>query len=62
MDVEQTVRPDMERVEKSIPAFDRDAWEKNIRRVFPRSSAGILKIEESAGKNDEKSAFGRRIK
>ena len=48
----KTVRPDMERVEKSIPAFDRDAWEKNIRRVFPRSSAGILKIEESARKND----------
>lgn len=48
----KTVRPDRNRVEKAILAFDREAWENNIRRVFPKSSAGILEIEESARKND----------
>ena len=55
----KTVRPDMERVEKAIPAFDREAWEKNIRRVFPKSSEGILAREVSARKNDPE---GRRAR
>ncbi len=48
----RTVRPDMSRVEKAIPSFDREAWEANIRRVFPKSSDGILEMEISARKND----------
>ena len=55
----KTVRPDMARVENAIQAFDRNAWEENIRRVFPKAAEGILAIEPAAKKNDPS---GRRLR
>ena len=44
--------PDRARAEAFISAFDREAWEKDVRRIFGKTADEILKIEEKAQKND----------
>lgn len=48
----KTVRPDMAHAEAAADRFDPDAWEQNLRRVFPRSADGLLKIEKHSRKNE----------
>lgn len=44
--------PDRAKALQSVAAFDRAAWEANVRRVFGATAPGILAIEEKCGKND----------
>lgn len=47
----RTIRPTMERAVAAADAFDEDAWEANIRRVFVDTADGIIEMEKQAGKN-----------
>ena len=48
----RTLRPDIKRAEAAADRFDASVWEQNLRRVFPNAADGILKIEQTAHKND----------
>ena len=45
-------RPDRARAEAHMRAFDRDAWEAQVRRIFGKTAGQILAIEQKTHKND----------
>ena len=55
----KTLKPDMERVHRAIEAFDRGAWEANIRRVFADTAEDIIAMEDRAHKNDAEGRLAR---
>ena len=48
----KTVKPDRERAEAHMRAFDRAAWEAQVRRIFGKTADQILRIEDQTHKND----------
>lgn len=44
--------PDREKALAAVAAFDQEAWEANIKRVFGTTAPSIFEIEKKAGKND----------
>ena len=44
--------PDREKALAYVAAFDQEAWEANIRRVFGATAPSIFEIEKKTGKND----------
>lgn len=48
----KALTPSREKAEAAIKAFDPEAWEKDIIRVFGKTAPEVLKIEQAAGKND----------
>jgi glycerol-1-phosphate dehydrogenase [NAD(P)+] len=55
-----TVTPDRARAEAHMRAFDRDAWEAEVRRVFGSTADQIIAIEDRVRKNDP-AAHARRL-
>lgn len=55
----RTVRPDMARAEAAADRFNAEAWEANLRRVFPKASGGLLALERRAGKNERAPRLAR---
>lgn len=55
----KTVKPTMERVKQAADAFDRNAWEANIHRVFADTAEDIIAMEEKAHKNDREGRMAR---
>ena len=53
-------KPDRERMLKHAAAFDRDAWENQVRRVFGKTADEIIRIEDKVKKNDP-GRLARRI-
>ena len=45
-------KPDRERMLAHAAAFDRDAWEAQVRRVFGKTADEIIRIEDKVKKND----------
>ena len=45
-------RPDRQRAEAHMRAFDRAAWEAQIRRIFGKTAGEIIAIEDRVHKND----------
>ena len=45
-------KPDRERMLQHAAAFDRDAWENQVRRVFGKTADEIIRIEDKVKKND----------
>ncbi len=58
----KTLRPDMARAEAAADAFERQAWERNILRVFPKSGPELLELELRAGKNQRDGRLRRAQK
>ena len=48
----KTLKPSRERAEKAMSEFDPAVWEKDIVRVFGKTAPEVLRIEQTAGKND----------
>ena len=46
------VTPDRARAEAHMRAFDREAWESQVRRIFGRTADQIIAIEDATRKND----------
>ena len=46
------LRPDRQRAEAHMRAFDRGEWEKQIHRVFGKTADAIIAIEDKVHKND----------
>lgn len=44
-------RPDRAHAEAHMRAFDRDAWEAQVRRIFGKTADQIIAIEDRTGKN-----------
>ena len=53
----RALRPTMARVEAAIAAFDQQAWEANLRRVFGSAAEALIEQEKTQRKNDPE---GRR--
>lgn len=47
-----TIKPDRAKAEAHMAAFDRGAWEAQIRRVFGKTADQIIAIEDRVHKND----------
>ena len=45
-------RPDRQRAEAHMRAFDRAAWEAQVRRIFGKTADAIIDIEDKVHKND----------
>ena len=56
----RTLKPDHERMLAHAEAFDRNEWEKQVRRIFGSSSDEIIRIEDEQRKNDP-DRLARRI-
>ena len=59
IDYLKTLQPNMAHAEAAADCFDRNAWEQNLRRVFPKAADGILEIEQKAHKNDREARLQR---
>ena len=46
------ITPDRAKAEAHMASFSNEAWEKEIRRIFGKTADEVLKIEETAHKND----------
>lgn len=55
----KTFRPDMAHAKAAADRFDRAAWERNLRRVFPKAADGLLEIERTAQKNERTARLRR---
>ena len=49
------VTPDRAKAEAHMAAFDRAAWEEQIRRIFGRAAGEIIAIEDKTKKNSPES-------
>ena len=48
----KTIKPDREKGMAAMAAFDKDAWEAMVKRIFGSTAPQILAIEERVQKND----------
>lgn len=55
----KTIRPDMRRAITAADSFDGAAWERNLRRVFPKAADGLVALERTAGKNGREERLRR---
>ena len=53
------LRPDRTRAEKAAAAFDRDAWEARLRRVFQSTAESFISLEDTLRKNDRNNRLQR---
>lgn len=53
------LRPDRARAEKAAAAFDRDAWEARLRKVFLGTADGFIALEDKLRKNDRNNRMKR---
>ena len=53
------LRPDRTRAEKAAAAFDRDAWEARLRRVFQSTAESFISLEDTLRKNDRDNRLQR---